>query len=328
MNNDLSLVSVAIPARNDADHLPAAVASVLAQEVEHPIEVVIAVGPSEDDTEAVAEGLATNHPQVRVVPNPSGATAAGMNAAIRASHGEVVARVDSHSELSPGYLQRACELIQETGADNVGGIQKAVGTTPFQSAVAMAMTSRFGTGDAKFHYGGEAGPTDTVYLGVFRREALDRVGGFDESLVRNQDYELNVRIRESGGVVLFHPDLHVIYRPRSTLVGLAKQYFEYGRWKREVVRRHPRSVRWRQLVPPATVIGLATSLIAGLAIHPWLLAPAGGYLLAVGVATSIGAVKNGRGASSRLLLVYPVMHLSWGVGFLLGPPRRSISSTS
>lgn len=315
------VVSVVIPARDDAEHLPPAVESVLTQDFDGPLEVVIAVGPSQDATAEVAERLAHAHLQVRVVANPGGGTASGLNAAIQASSGGVIARVDSHSELSNDYLARAVELLKETGADNVGGIQQAVGTTPFQRAVAAAMTSRFGTGDAIFHYGGAPGPTDTVYLGVFRRDALDRVGGFDESLVRNQDYELNVRIRESGGVVYFHPDLRVIYRPRATLRGLVRQYFEYGRWKREVVRRHPGSVRWRQLVPPITVVGLAISLIAGLVIHPGLLVPAGAYVLAVLMAAAAGTVREGASIGTRLLLIYPALHLPWGIGFLVGPPR-------
>lgn len=318
-------MSVVIPARDDAESLPAAVASILHQELEQRLEIVIAVGPSKDDTAAVATSLAATYDAVSIVPNPGGGTAAGLNAAIAASAGATVARVDSHAELRTGYLQRAIEILRTTGADNVGGIQRAVGTTPFQRAVAAAMSSRFGTGDATFHYGGDPGPTDTVYLGVFRRSALERVGGFDESLVRNQDYELNIRIRQTGGVVYFHPDLEVTYRPRTTLRGLARQYFEYGRWKRHVIRQHPGSTRLRQLVPPVTVLGLAAS-VGGALLDPLLLIPAGVYgaaLLGAGIA---GGIRHGVRIGIRLPPVYATMHLGWGIGFLIGPPRAATST--
>lgn len=320
-------ISVVMPVRDDADALPAAVSSVLAQRVKVPLEMVVAIGPSSDDTEAVARKLADEHAEVTLVDNPAGVTAAGLNAAIAASSGDVVARVDSHSELSDGYLQRALDLLEETGADNVGGVQRAVGITPFQRAVAAAMSSRFGTGDATFHYGGDPGPTDTVYLGVFRRSALERVGGFNESLVRNQDYELNIRIRQMGGVVYFHPDLEVIYRPRSTLSGLARQYFEYGRWKRLVVRQHPGSVRLRQLAPPMAVVGLTGSLLGGI-LHPALLLPATGYLAALVGTSILGGARHGARSGVRLPLVYATMHLSWGVGFLVGPPKTTTSNAA
>ena len=138
------------------------------------------MAPSTDGTEAVAAELAAEHDDVTVVANPAGTTPAGLNAAIRATTGDVVVRVDGHAELSPGYIRRAVETLRRTGAANVGGIQRAVGTTPFEQAVADAMSSPFGTGDATFHYGGDEGPTDTVYLGVFDRAAIEAVGLFDE----------------------------------------------------------------------------------------------------------------------------------------------------
>ncbi|MEO1064267.1 MAG: glycosyltransferase family 2 protein [Actinomycetota bacterium] len=306
-------VSVVMPVRDEAADLTAAVEAVLSQEYPGHLDVCLAVAPSADGTEDVAARLAEDE-RVSVVPNPPGVTPAGLNAAIRATSGEVVVRVDGHAELSPGYVRRAVETLGRTGAANVGGIQRAVGQTPFEEAVALAMTSRFGVGDAKFHYGGAEGPTDTVYLGVFRREALEAVGGFDETLVRNQDYELNWRLREAGGIVWFDPELWVTYRPRGSLRALARQYSEYGRWKAEVVRRHPRSLRWRQLVPPATVLGIA----GGVLVMPWRrvgAAPLVAYLAAVmAAATGSGRTWAER---CRLCTVFPAMHLAWGSGVLL-----------
>ena len=254
--------------------------------------------------------------------NPSGRTPSALNAAIAASTGEIVARVDGHAVIPQGYLRRAVETLQETGADNVGGIQAAEGETTSERAVAAAMTSRFGVGNATFHYGGEAGPTDTVYLGVFRRSALERVGGFDESLIRNQDYELNWRIRNTGGVVWFDTALRVRYRPRSTLRALARQYFEYGQWKREVLRRHPRSVRARQLVAPAAVVANAGAVVLAAAHRPpWLVVPAV-YVGACLAASVAAGRRHGLGVTARLPAVYATMHHAWGAGFLVGPPGR------
>ncbi len=312
-------LSVVMPVRNDAAHLDAAVTAVLAQDYPVPFDVVLGVGPSHDGTEAVARRLAEQHPAVRVVENTSGSTSAGLNAAIAAATGEVVARVDSHSELSPGYLRRAVETLRATGADNVGGVQDATGATTFERAVAAAMTSRFGVGNARFHYGGEPGPTDTVYLGVFTREALERVGGFDESLVRNQDYELNWRLRDSGGVVWFDPALRVTYRPRGSLRALARQYFEYGQWKREMLRRHPRSLRARQAIAPLTVVANVAGLLVGLTVDRRALVVPALYVGATVAASVVADRDLDAPARARLPLVFATMHHAWGAGFLRGP---------
>ena len=319
---DAPALSVVVPLRNSASSLPACLAAVLGQDYPGSLEVVLAVGPSQDATLAIAEGAAAADPRVQVVTNPSGLTPAALNAAVAASSGEIVARVDGHAVIPPGYLRQAVETLQSVGADNVGGVQWAVGETTFEKAVAVAMTSKFGVGNASFHYGGKPGPTDTVYLGVFRRSALDRVGGFDETLVRNQDYELNWRIRDTGGVVWFDPQLRVQYRPRSSLRTLARQYFEYGYWKREVLRRHPRSTRVRQLVAPAAVLANAGGLVLGVAAHPrWLVIP-GVYVAATVGASVVAGRAAGLPVMGRLPAVYAVMHHAWGVGFLLNWRRR------
>lgn len=312
-------VSVVLPVRNGAAHLAAAVDAVLAQDYPGALEVVVAVGPSDDDTAGVARRVAAGHRRVTVVDNPSGVTPAGLNRATAAATGSVVARVDAHAELTPGYLRRAVELLAETGAGNVGGIQRAVGTGAFQRAVAAAMTSPYGTGDARFHYGGPPGPTDTVYLGVFRRAALDEVGGFDETLVRNQDYELNHRLRGAGWLVWFDPDLEVVYRPRSTPGALAGQYFQYGQWKREVVRRAPASLRWRQVVAPAAVVANVAGALAGLRWRGLLAVPAA-YLAATVAAALVEQRRQHLDAATtaRLPVAFAVMHHSWGLGAIVG----------
>jgi len=316
-------VAVVLAVRNEAEGLEAAVASVLAQEVPEggTMEVCLAVASSDDDTRTVADRLAANDCRVTVVDNPAGVTPAGLNAAIRATSAPVVVRVDGHAELPAGYVVQAVATLERTGAAVVGGIQDPRGTTPFEVAVGRAMASRFGAGDARFHYGGPEGPVDTVYLGVFSRNALEEVGLYDEGMVRNQDYELNHRLRRSGGEVWFDPALRVGYRPRGSVVALARQFAQYGRWKRVVLYMHPRSLRWRHLVAPVTVLGLLGGLLAGIAWPPALLVPAT-YMTAVAVASMV----NGRsaGAALRLLVVYPTLHLAWGLGFLAGPPSGVI----
>lgn len=308
-------VSVIVPVRDEERHLAEAVTAILAQDYPLPFDVCLAIGPSRDRTEEVAAALAAADPRVRTVPNPAGVTPAALNAAIRATTGDVVVRVDGHAELSPGYIRRAVETMRRTGAVNVGGVQRAEGTTPFERAVAAAMSSRFGVGGAKFHYGGSEGPTDTVYLGVFRRDALEAVGAFDETLIRNQDYELNIRLREAGGTIWFDPELWVTYRPRPTLRRLARQYHEYGTWKRRVLRRHPGSLKLRQAIPPIATAAIAVSIPLALVWPVTLVVPSVYVLAVAGAAVVTG---SDLGSRLRLLAVFPTMHLSWGTGFLVG----------
>lgn len=315
-------VSVVIPALDAAATIGETLRSILEQDYTGTIEVIVAHGPSRDDTGAHLARY-SDDPRLVVIPNPTGSTPAGLNLALAQSSGEVIARCDAHAILPRGYLARAVAVLQQTGADNVGGVQAARGDTTLQRAIAMAQTTPLGVGDARYRTGGKAGPTDTVYLGVFRRSALDRVGGFDEAFARSQDSELNHRIRESGGVVYFDPSLRVGYLPRRTLAALWRQYFGYGRWKRAVVRRHPRALRWRQLVPPGFLAGLIASGI--LLATPWrwgaVIVPAA-YVGAV-VAAAITVWARRRSVAALLLpIVLPVMHVAWGLGFMVGPPRR------
>lgn len=327
-------VSVVMPVRNEEQHLEEAVRQVLGQEYPAEIEVVLAVGPSRDRTMEIAERLAAADSRIAVVPNPAGHIPCALNAAIKASRHSIVARVDGHALLPPGYLQAAVRALQQTGADNVGGIMAAEGATPFQQAVAWAMTSPFGVGAARFHTGGQPGPADTVYLGVYRREAIDRVGGYDESYLVAEDWELNHRLRLAGGLIWFLPDLRVSYRPRASIRALAIQYFRYGRWRRAVARQHPGTINLRYLAPPAAVIAVGAGTLAGIAGLIGLGAGAAGTwppaaaaclavpgLYTVGLAAvSVAAARTvGSGVAARLPAVLATMHVTWGLGFLTSP---------
>ncbi|RLE23965.1 MAG: glycosyltransferase family 2 protein [Actinobacteria bacterium] len=318
-------VTAVVPARNEENAIAAALTSILEQDYAGPLDVVVAVAPSTDDTLEILNGIAATDDRVSVVDNPAGTTPAGLNAAIAVATGGVIVRCDAHAEIPAGYVTAAVRTLEATGAVNVGGVQRAVGIDSMQRAIAAAMSSPFGVGDARFHMGGEAGFVDTVYLGVFRRDALDAVGGFDETLIRNQDYELNYRLRQAGGGIYFDPSLRVTYRPRSTLRGLWKQYYEYGRWKRVVIQQHPGSVRWRQFVPPAFVAGLGLSGIATVTGHRKLAAIVPGAYVAATITTTVAELARRRDRAALFLpAVFPTMHIAWGLGFLTpGQPSSS-----
>lgn len=297
-----------MPVLNEEQHLATAVESIFQQEQTGATEVVLALGPSKDKTNQVAKELAKRFPVV-LVENPTGKTPAGLNAAIRASKNEVVVRVDAHSELSPGYTKLAVEILNQTGADNVGGIMLAAGKTSFQKAVAYAYNSRIGLGGGSFHVGGQAGPSDSVYLGVFRRNRLLEVGLFDESMIRGQDWELNLRIRNSGGQVWFDPRLWTRYFPRGSFKALAKQFFDTGIWRAKITKMAPSKANIRYFAPPALVIGT------------FFLVPAALYLTAVAF-VSVSAKGLSLATRLRLLLVLPTMHYAWGLGFIAGILKR------
>ena len=311
-------VSVVIPVLNEERHLRVAVSMVLAQDWPGRLQVVLAVGPSSDRTAEIAAALAAEDHRVVVVDNPTGRTPDALNAAIEAADGDVVVRVDGHAEIPGDYVSTAVRTLEETGADNVGGIMDAQGITPFQRAVAVAMRSPVGVGSSRFHVGGVAGPSDTVYLGAFRRAALERVGGYDRRYARAQDWEMNHRIRQSGGLVWFTPQMRVTYRPRSTVKALAKQYFLYGRWRRVVARSHPGTINTRYLAAPAMVVGVGGSTLVGLFWTPALAVPAAYAIATAGAGLAIARDEDWA-VRARVPGVLATMHWAWGIGFISSP---------
>ena len=313
----LPMVSVILPILNEELYLRDAVLSILSQDYRGEFEVVLAVGPSKDRTQEIADQLHSEDKRVIVVANPSGRTAAGLNAALNASRGSIVVRVDGHAQIPQNYISLAVEILDATGAVNVGGLMAAEGVTTFEKSVAGAMRSPLGVGASRFHTGGEAGEVDTVYLGVFKKEALQAIGGFDERFTRAQDWELNFRLRSNGGKVYFDPRLHVIYRPRSTVAALAKQYFEYGRWRRVVSRRHKGTINYRYLAPPVALAGFLASIVLGGLLHSIFFIPAAIYLLFVAGASI--AIARSVAQYIYLLAIIPTMHFAWGAGFITSP---------
>ena len=307
-------ISVILPVLNEEPHLAESVTAILAQNYTGKFEVILALGPSRDRTNKVAEELAARDSRVILVANPSGKTAAGLNLAIAASENPVIVRVDGHAKIPNNYLSLAVRILQESGAVNVGGVMAAEGVTKFEIAVSRAMRSALGVGASRFHTGGRAGEVDTVYLGAFRREAINAIGGFDERYTRAQDWELNHRLRKNGGKIYFDPRLQVTYRPRPNLSKLAKQYFQYGRWRRVVSRSHPGTVNLRYLAPPFALLGTIASLLFGLLLHPIFYLPAAVYALFL-LISAILIAKTLR-EFILLLAIIPTMHFAWGAGFV------------
>ena len=326
-------VSFVMPVLNERAYLEHAIESVLAQDVDVPTELVLALGPSTDGTTELAQRIAANDDRIRLVDNPAAHIPVGLNAAIRASRYATIVRVDAHSELSPGYAARALETLERTESANVGGVMHAEGRTPFQKAVARLYNSPVGLGGGAYHGSSQEGEAESAYLGVMRRAALDEIGLFDETIRRGEDWELNLRLRRSGHRVWFDPDLSVTYWPRESWLRLARQFRATGAWRGELVRRFGRRNGIRYFAPPALVLLVVlavviaalqltgvlsgtASLIASLVAY----VPLALYMLLVlGVALAPG----GGGLRQRLwtLLVLPTMHLSWGLGFLGGVLR-------
>ena len=307
-------ISVILPVLNEAPHLEESVSAILSQDYQGIFEVILALGPSQDQTNEIAKTLAVRDHRVKLVANPTGKTAAGLNLAISSSQSSVIIRVDGHAKIPNNYLSLVIEILRETGAVNVGGVMAAEGISKFEKAGARAMRSPLGVGASRFHTGGAAGEVDTVYLGAFRREAIVAAGGFDERYTRAQDWELNHRLRKNGGKLYFDPRLQVTYRPRPNLVKLAKQYFQYGTWRRVVSRSHSGTINLGYLAPPFALVGTLISVISGLLIHPIFYLPAavyGGFvfLSSLLIAKSVSEYFS-------LLAIIPTMHFAWGAGFI------------
>ncbi|ROS74908.1 cellulose synthase/poly-beta-1,6-N-acetylglucosamine synthase-like glycosyltransferase [Curtobacterium sp. PhB130] len=333
-------VSYVMPVLNEVTEVRAAVASLLEQDYAGPFEVVLALGPSIDGTNELVAEMSAADPRIRAVENPVGSTPAGLNVAIRASEHPIVVRVDAHSVLPKEYTRIAVRTLTESGADNVGGIMRAEGRTPFEKAVALAYGSRVGLGGTPHHVGGQAGPAETAYLGVFRRDRLFAVGLFDEGIKRGQDWELNRRLRTTGGTVWFTPELVVTYRPRPSLKRLIRQFVATGLWRGELARRFPANNGLRYFVPPAMVAAVGLGLVAGIVgvigalFHSgaaWAMlgfAVPAVYLLFVVVGTVAVSRRSDAATLGWLLVVLPCIHIGWGVGFIVGFLTRTSELTT
>lgn len=319
--------------RNESATIAACLASVQASTLApgDTIEILVIDGASSDDSAAQVAAIAERDPRVRLLHNPERLQAPAFNLGLAEARGRYLVRMDAHSLYQPDYISESIRLLEATGAENVGGVQRATGTNWVSRAIAAAVSSRFAAGDAKYRHATEATFTDTVYLGAWRTETLRRLGGMRTDWAVNEDYEMNVRLRAAGGGVYLSPSIRSTYFVRSSLTKLARQYGRYGFWKVLTLKEHPGSVRWRQLVAPAFVLSL---LATPLLVHwlGWLgVAHLALYLGASLVASVSLARSHGVAILPLLPLIFAIIHCAWGSGFLCGAvywnlPRRARSA--
>ena len=310
-------VTVIMPVLNEETHLEGAVQSILNQEYEGILELILALGPSRDGTNKIAAELAKKDSRVILLDNPRGLTTVGLNAAIKLAKHDYIIRIDAHSEPAQGYIHNGILELLAQDADLIGGIMDAKGRSAFQRAVAWAYTSQFGLGSASYHVGGEAGEAESAYLGIFRKSALARVGGYDEAIIRGEDWDLAQRIKATGGLVWFSPELRVTYWPRGRFSGLAKQFFSTGVWRGDLTRRDLKRASRRYFAPPALVSAILLGFVLLIFGNLVGIMPLAGYLFAIAFLSisSSGLKLKDRFA---LMIVLPTMHLGWGLGFIRG----------
>ena len=317
-------ISVVLPIRNEAQYIRSCIDNLLKQDYPaDKVEILIVDGRSADNTRAIVQAIIQEHPDraIKLLDNPQQIVPPALNVGVQAARGEFIIRMDGHTVPDRTYITACVDALQKTGAANVGGLIRPVGNSRFGRAVALAQSEPIGAGGAKFHYAQEPQFVDTVYMGAFRKDIFSKAGLFDESMIRNQDYEMNVRIRKAGGSIYLDPAIKSSYTPRNTPRKLWKQYFEYGWWRVQTMRRHPDSWRWRQVIPPAFV-GTFMLLFVLSFFLPWarllFTAQAVPYLLALVYATFKVRDQVQDGLE---LLYFPVaviiLHFSWGLGFIL-----------
>ncbi len=320
--NSAPSVSVFIPCRNEARSIEGCLRAVLA--FESPpggFEVIVADGRSDDGTREIVARIAAEDSRLRMIDNPERTTPYGLNAGIRGAHGEIVVRIDAHSEYAADYLRQCVQVLRETGADDVGGPWVARGRGYLQRGIAAAFNSSFAVGGARGHQPDYEGPIDNVYLGCWRRELLERIGLFDEEFVRNQDDELCFRLLRSGGTIWQSPRIRSWYTPRASLRELFRQYFQYGYWKVRVIQKHGAPASFRHLVPGAFVAILF--LLAPMTFFFPVAAIALAFLLtAYAIPLAAASVVTAARAEWRLLPLFPPIfacyHFGYGFGFLFG----------
>ena len=326
-------VSIIIPCYNEQRTIKPLLDGLLGQSFPaENMEVVIADGGSNDGTQAAIAEWQADHPELQVVliEEHTHSIPAALNSAIKASHGEFIVRLDAHSKPQNEYVARSVAALEDGLGQNVGGvwdIQPGSGNWIGRS-IAAAAGHPIGVGDARYRYTDQAGVVDTVPFGAFRRDLIDQIGFYDETLLANEDYEFNARVRESGGKVWLDPQIRSAYFARHSLKTLARQYWRYGYWKRQMLRRYPQTLRWRQALPPVFVFGVGLLLLASpfLWLARWALAGVLGFYLLVLLAAGIQLAFKNKDAAQvvGVPLAIATMHFCWGAGFiwsLLSPPK-------
>jgi len=318
-------VSIIVPCFNEEKRIRTLLDAIFAQTYSRDLlDVTIADGHSTDQTRGVIAAFQREHPdlKIKIIDNDAGTIPAGLNRAIAAANGEVILRLDGHSRPYPDYVEKSVAALVAEKGQNVGGVWEIDpgAETWIARSIAVAAAHKLGVGDALYRHAQQAAVVDTVPFGAWKRSLLEKIGGYDESLLSNEDYEFNARIRQSGGQIWLDPAIRSVYFARSTLGALARQYWRYGFWKFQMLRRYPATLRWRQALPPVFVLSLLGGMLLTLIwpVFGWLLAfELLAYFGILGLAGLHGTMQ-GRGAFLLfgLPLAISVMHISWGSGFL------------
>lgn len=321
----LPFVSVVIPVRNEHKYIRACLDSVLRQDYPRDRhEVLLAVGPSEDDTEEIIREYEGRYEHIHMLKNPKGTISCGVNIGIKAARGEYIVRLDAHTEFAGDYISKCIEYLLKTGAENVGGPTVVRGKNPVQRAVAAAYYSPFALGGGKQHIRDYEGYSDTVSFGAFKKSTAEKVGLFDESLILNEDDDFNFKISEAGGKIFISSEIHSIYYPRDTYLGLIKQYFGYGLWKVAVIKKHHKPARLSHLVPMLFVLFLIFGGLFSCFSERFRKLYAGVLglyaVMDAGASLKLKVEDNSDGfmLRLRLLLVHFLLHVSYGCGFIAG----------
>ncbi len=320
----LPFVTLIFPIRNESAYIEDAFGAILKQNYpKESIEILVADGMSTDSTRQIIRDISVLHPELRIqiLDNPGRIVPTGMNVALRQARGEIIIRVDGHCIIAMDYISRCVEHLQSAGVDGVGGPMESIGETLIAKVIAIGMSSPFGVGNSSFRVAsGKTMLADTVPFPAYTRQIIERAGYYDEELIRNQDDEYNYRIRELSGKILLADDVHSTYFSRTSLKGLWSQYFQYGYWKVRVLQKHPLQMSLRQFVPPLFVLALIVS--AGLFISSSLraLAPLVPvlYIVVNFLASIWTAARRGWRYFLLLPLIFAILHLSYGSGFLTG----------
>jgi glycosyltransferase involved in cell wall biosynthesis len=326
MTNDLPFVSIIMPVRNESRFIARAMEKALAQDYPRDrFEVIVADGCSTDATRAIIESFKARHANLKLITNRGKIAPTGLNAALAEARGEVIVRVDGHCEIASDYVRRCVEHLRRDGVDGVGGPLETIGKTLTAKAIAAALSSPFGAGGAAFRtVKDKTMLTDTVAFPAYTRAIIESAGPFDEELVRNQDDEYNYRLRKLGAKILLAADVKARYYSRDALLKLIKQYFQYGYWKVRVLQKHPRQMSWRQFAPPVFVLSMIIAALLALftSLGPLLLVLALCCYLAANLLASIHTANScGWRYLPLLPAVYGSLHLSYGLGFLVGLVR-------
>jgi succinoglycan biosynthesis protein ExoA len=315
-------VSVVVPCLNEKGHIETCIESILCQQLPGgDLEVIVVDGMSEDGTREILMRMGEQDTRLRMVDNPSGTTPSGINAGIKAARGQYIAILGAHNRYASDYLRHSVDVLEETGADNVGGSMLIEAHSLVEHAISAAHTSAFSVGGARWHNPNYEGPADTVFGGMYRRDVFDRIGFFDEELVRNQDDELNLRLTRAGGTVWQSPRIRSWYSPRGSLRALFRQYVQYGYWKVRVIQKHRWPASVRHLFPACFVLSLTLLLLSSLrwpAALWGLLGLIGTYSTCNVIASVLAARHKGWKVITLLPLVFACYHFAYGLGFLRG----------